>query len=405
MERRARVGWCLRLGSAVVLPVLTGCSGFFPPIVNSGGTTTGTPTGNSVYIANEVTKSIASFGIVQATPAVAATATTPAVAAIPAGLTVLTNSPFAAGYQPLTMTVTPNNLFLYVGGANGIYLYLVNTDGSLSTPSVGANQAVAYATSLAVSPDGQWLVALDGLTQQLDIFQINPSTGALTSVVAGQPPVYSVLSGVWQPTSVRFAPSGTFIFAALGTGGDVVFTFNTATGAAISAANLSTGNPTTGDYGLAVDPKTAYVYIARSGNNGGIAVYSIGSGGALSPVKGSPFAAGNGTYSVVLDSTGTYLYASNRTDSSISGYTIVPATATTSVSLTPLSGSPYASGGAVQSIGIDSSGKFLLAAAPGGNPDLTMYSFDTTIAGKLDPLTTTATDNDPAGASKLALTH
>ncbi len=74
-----------------------------------------------------------------------------------------------------------------------------------------------------------------------------------------------------------------------------------------------------------VDPKTAYVYIARSGTNGGVAVYSIGAAGALTPVTGSPFAAGNGTFSVQLDSTGTYVYAANRTDGTISGYTITPA--------------------------------------------------------------------------------
>ncbi len=34
---------------------------------------------------------------------------------------------------------------------------------------------------MAISPDGQWLIALDGTTQQLDIFQINSTTGALTS--------------------------------------------------------------------------------------------------------------------------------------------------------------------------------------------------------------------------------
>jgi 6-phosphogluconolactonase len=392
------------IGMAMALPGLTGCSGFFPPITTTGGTTGGS-TGNSVYVANATTSSIAGFSIIPATAAVPATATTPAVPAVPATLTALTNLPFLAGYQPLSMTVTPNNAFLYVGGISGIYLYLISSSGTLSTPSTGAIQAVAYAASLAVSPDGQWLIALDGSTQQLDIFQINSSTGALTSVVANQVATYTVQSGAWQPTSVRVSPNGALIFAALGTGGDAVFTFNTSNGAAVSSAYLPTGNSQTGDYGLAIDPKTAYLYIARSGTNGGVAVYSIGSGGSLNSVNGSPFAAGSGTYSVVLDSTGTYLYAANRTDGSISGFTIVPATTTAALTLKPLSGSPYASGLLVQSLGIDSTGNYLLAAAPGGSPDLTMYSFDATVPGMLDPVTTTATDTDPAGPIALALTH
>jgi 6-phosphogluconolactonase (cycloisomerase 2 family) len=172
-----------------------------------------------------------------------------------------------------------------------------------------------------------------------------------------------------------------------------------------SSQTLATGNTTTGDYGLAVSSKTTYLYIARSGTNGGVAVYSIGSGGLLTPVTGTPFAAGSGTFSVVLDSTGTYAYAANRTDGTISGYTIAAGATTAALSLTPLSGSPYASGSGVQSIGIDKTGKYLLAAAVGGAPDLTMYSFDITVPGKLDPATSVATGTDPAGAVALALMH
>jgi 6-phosphogluconolactonase (cycloisomerase 2 family) len=254
-----------------------------------------------------------------------------------------------------------------------------------------------------VSPDGQWLIALDGQTRQLDIFQINASTGALTSVTT--PATYSITSGAWEPSQVRVSPDGTLIFAALGTAGDAVFTFNTTSGVAASSQALSTGNTATGDYGLAVSPKTNYLYIARSGTNGGVAVFSIGSGGLLTSVTGSPFAAGSGTFSVALDSTGTYAYAANRTDGTISGYTIVPGTTTAALSLTPLSGSPYTSGAGVQSIGVDATGKYLLAAAVNGAPDLTMYSFDVTVPGKLDPATSVATGVDPAGAVALALTH
>jgi 6-phosphogluconolactonase len=367
----------------MVLPVFTGCSGFFPPI--NGGGTTGGGTGNTVYIANQAANSIGAFAIGTGT------------------LTAVTNSPVATSYKPLTMVVNPANTLLYVGATNGIFVYFINSNGSLTTPSTGTQPAGVFATSLAVSPDGQWLIALDGTTQQLDLFQINASTGALTSVNA--PATYSTTSGTWQPTLVSFSPDGTLIFAALGTAGDVVFTFNTTTGVAASSQTLATGNVATGDFGLMVDPKTTYLYIARSGTNGGVAVYSIGSAGALTPVTGSPFAAGQGTFAIQLDPTGTYVYAANRTDGTISGFTITPGTTTAALTLKPLSGSPFASGSVVQALGIDSTGKYLLAAAVGGSPDLTMYSFDITTPGKLDPATSKATGTDPAGAVALALTH
>lgn len=367
---------------AMVLPVFTGCNNFFTPINGGGG---GGTSLNRVYVANQAASSIGGFAIGTGT------------------LAAVNNSPVATTYKPLSMVVTPKNSLLYVGSAVGIFVYFINSDGSLTTPTTGSQPAGVFATSLAVSPDGQWLIALDGTTQQLDIFQINATTGGLSSVTS--PATYSIQSGTWQPTTVRISPDGTLIFAALGTGGDVVFTFNTTTGVAASSQYLATGNAATGDYGLAISPKTTYLFIARSGTNGGVAVYSIGSAGALNPVNGSPFAAGSGTFSVALDSTGTYVYAANRTDGTISGYTIVPATAAATLSLTPLNGSPYTSGSVVQSLGIDATNKYLFAAAVGGGPDLTMYSFDIAVPGKLVPATSVATGVDPAGAVAVALTH
>jgi 6-phosphogluconolactonase len=386
MERGRGLRRWMVLGAALVLPVFTGCSGFFPPINNSGGSTGGGGTGDFVYIANGTTSSLGGFTVGTG------------------ALTTISGLPSALGYVPQAMVVTPNNSFLYVAGTSSISMYFINSNGAVTAPSTGAQQVVVFATSLAVSPDGQWLIGLDGTTQQLDIYQINSSTGALTASVTSPVP-YTVASGTWIPTSVKVSPNGALIFAALGTGGDAIFTFNTVTGQATSSTYLATNNTQTSDNGYAIDSTSTYLYIARSGVAGGVAVYTIGSGGTLNAVAGSPFAAGNGTFSLAMDSTGTYVYAANRLDNNISGYTIVPATATAGFSLTPLKGSPYVSGVSVQSLGIDNTGKYLLAAAIGGSPDLTMYSFDIAVPGQLDPVTSVATDADPAGASALAVTH
>jgi 6-phosphogluconolactonase len=387
MERGRGLRRWMVLGAALVLPVFTGCSGFFPPINNSGGGG-GTGTGGAgdfVYISNGTTSSLGGFTVGTGK------------------LTTISGLPSALGYVPQALVVTPNNSFLYVAGTSSISLYFINSNGAVTASSGGAQQVVVFATSLAVSPDGQWLIALDGTTQQLDIYQINSSTGALTTTSAAP---YTVPSGVWQPTSVKVSPDGTLIFAALGTGGDVIFPFNTITGQASSTPlNLQLGNAQTSDNGFAIDSTVTHLYIARSGVGGGVAVYNIGAGGALNAVPGSPFAAGNGTFSLAMDSTGTYVYAANRLDNNISGYTIVPATATAPFSLTPLKGSPYVSGVSVQSLGLDNTGKYLLAGAIGGSPDLTMYSFDIAVPGQLDTVTSVATAVDPAGASAIALTH
>src|ERR1700761_3766560 len=174
MERRGRLRRSVAVGAAMILPVFTGCTGFFPPI-NGGGGGTGA-TGNQVYVLNQTTKSVGGFVVGTGT------------------LKAVNNSPVTLGSQPFAEVVTPNDAFLYIAAQASINLYLINSDGSLSAPSTGAEQNAVTAASLAVSPDGQWLIALDSFTQQLDIYQINSSTGALTAQ-AQSPATYSLHAG------------------------------------------------------------------------------------------------------------------------------------------------------------------------------------------------------------------
>jgi 6-phosphogluconolactonase (cycloisomerase 2 family) len=375
MERRR--AWRRNAIVTVFLPLLTltGCSGFFVPEPGGGGSTTG----SRVYVANAGTQNLAGFNIGTNT------------------LTAVPNSPLSLGYTPVAAVVTPDNAFVYVAGPGAIYVYTINSDGSVTGASGGAAVAIVNVTSLDVSPDGQWLFGLDNTAQVLDEFQINKTTGALSSVAAVP---YSVQNAIVVQKMVKVSPLGNLVFIALGTGGDVVFTLNTSTGAVVNSQQLSLGSNQTSDNGLGIDSTGSYLYIARSGQNGGVAVYTIGSGGVLNPISGSPFASGNQPTSIVLDPTGKYLYVANKGDGTISGYAIGIGSA-----LTTLSGSPYAGGTQVLSLGTDKSKKYLLAGAFGGGPDLSMYSFDATVGGKLNLATSTATGTDPTGVIEIALTH
>ena len=168
----------------------------------------------------------------------------------------------------------------------------------------------------------------------------------------------------------------------------------------MNSQQLTLASSKTSDNALAIDSTTSYLYIARSGDNGGIAVYTIGAGGVLNSIAGSPFGSGPQPFFLALDSTGKFLYAANRTDGNIYGYAIGSGSA-----LVPTSGSPYTSGSQVNSLGIDKSGKYLLAGAFGGSPDISMYSFDATTPGKLNSVTSTASGTQPAGVTAVALTH
>ena len=79
--------------------------------------------------------------------------------------------------------------------------------------------------------------------------------------------------------------------------------------------------------------------MANIGGSNGISVYAINQG-QLTPVAGSPFAAGGSPYRLVFGASGKFLYTanSNGTNSTISGFSVDPS----SGALSALGGSPFA---------------------------------------------------------------
>ena len=272
------------------------------------------------------------------------------------------------------------------------------TNGSLTALSSGAALAAVGIVSLDVSPDGNWLFALDSNGVTVDEFAINSTTGALTAQNGANFAVTG--AGATSPRMIKVAPSGGLVFAAMGTGGEAVFTFNTTTGALALSQTLD-GSTVTSDNAITVDSTSTHLYIARSGTGTGIAVYTIGTAGALTSIAGSPFAAGAGPYSVVINSAGDlplcrqpdrwqHLRLRHRNDGRPDR----------SRDLTLRE--RIAGHGA---LGRDSLGKYIVAAALGGSPDLTMYTFDATSLGKLNSASTAATGTDPTGATAIAMSH
>lgn len=371
---------------AAAVLALVGCGGnFFVPPDNGGGDNGGGGNGGGgtggtgrVYVGNGGTGTVSGYTIANG------------------NLTQVPNSPVSLGYAPLAMVVSPNNAYLFIAGAGVINVYAINSDGSLT--GVANGTVVTGEGALDVSPDGKWLFGLNLASKTLDQFQIDPSSGALATA---SPTSYPSNNGnLPTPQAVKVSPNGSFIYASTGSDGDWIFSLNTTSGSVVYNQHLLLDSASTSDNGLAINSAGTYLYIARSGTNGGVAVYSIGSDGTLNQISGSPFAAGNQPFALTLDKTGKYLYAANRQDGNISGYSIG-----TNSALTPISGSPFTSGSLVNSIGVESSGTYLLAGAQGGNPDLSMYSFDATTPGKLNLAKSIATDTDPATVTAIALTH
>lgn len=376
-----------RVGAAAAISILvfaSGCGTFFVYPGSTGGGSGGTTTGNYVYVANGTTGTLAGFTVGAGT------------------LAAVSGSPYKLGFTPVSLVVNPANSILFVSGYDStgtglIYAFSIGSTGALSSLNNGFAVAPGYEeVSMDISPDGQWLLGLNRNNTTVDEFQINSSNGALSG-----PAVLAYAgSGTVNASQVKFSPNGQIVFVALGTAGDLEYTFNTnISSGALNLVQKLTFSTNTSDNALAISPNGSYLYIARSGVNGGLAVYSnASSGGTLTSVNGSPFAAGTQPYSVAVNSGGTDVYVANRSDGTISGYSIASTGA-----LTALSGSPYKSGSAVTALGLDKSGAYLLAAANGGSPDLTMYSIAST--GNLASVASPSTGTDPTGPIAIATTH
>ncbi len=108
-----------------------------------------------------------------------------------------------------------------------------------------------------------------------------------------------------------------------------------------------------------------------------VSVFSVGSGAVLTPVSGSPFATGAFPYSVAFSPSGGLLATANADDSTVSVFSVA-----SDGGLTQVSGSPFATGSAPVSVAFSPSGGLLATANAGDN---TVSVFSVASDGALTP--------------------
>jgi 6-phosphogluconolactonase (cycloisomerase 2 family) len=372
---------------AGLLMLFTGCGQFFPPVTTGSGSGSGGATGDYLYVANSnpSLNTIAGFSIASAK------------------LSTATSSPYAIGTTPTTMAITPNNKFLYVADAavGAIYGYVINSNGSLTAINNGNSGLVAtqvYPLAMRVDPNSNWLVIAD-VSSETAVFGINSSSGALTFLTGSQVGLSSGSAG-----RIAFNPADNLVFFAMGTGGVDALTFNSSTGALSTNYQMlppgQSGGVSFSDTSLAVSPNGNYLFVTETGGTG-VRVMSIVSSGKLTSISGSPFATGLGPNDVLVDSTGAYVYVANRTDGTISAFSL----ASTTGKLTPITGSPFATGSEPSSLAEDNTHAYIAVACTGGSSDLEVYAIDATTPGALDAFGTATTGIDPTEAFQVVATN
>ena len=307
-----------------------------------------------------------------------------------------TSAPFALGYSPIAMVVTPGNTFMYTAsnpglGTGYLYGYTVESGGALNILSSGKPLVTESAVSLAVSPDGKWLFVLDANNLTLSEYSINASTGALTFNTTG---AISPGSGTVNNVSnqVTVAPSGDYVAVAIGTGGIQTFTLDTSTGALTPQNPFAPPSNQVGYFGVAIDVNN-YLYVA--GTNG-LNVFSVTTAGVPTFLK--TYTTGNGPRSVTVNTAATLVYVGNKTDSSISGFTIG-----TNAVLSPISGNPFTAPTLIGALSFDQSNAYLIASGYNDATGIELFSIAT--SGALTTSGTAASGTTASILSAIATTH
>jgi 6-phosphogluconolactonase len=289
-----------------------------------------------------------------------------------------------ANAQTVTGSGTRNKVpkFAYVAneGSSNVSAYTIDrTTGALSPIPGSPFAAGSLPFSVVVDSSGNFAYVANFASNNVSAYTIDHTTGAL-SPVPGSP-----FAAGTNPFSVAVDPSGNFAYVANGCGdpacslGTVsAYTIDRTTGALspVPGSPFAAGSfPSS----VAVESSGNFTYVANFFSNN-VSAYTIDhTTGALSPVPSSPFAAGSNPRSVTADPSGNFAYVANG-GGNISAYTINPTTG----SLSPVPGSPFAAGSNPPSVAVAPSGNFSYAANASSD-NVSAYTIDRT-TGALSPV-------------------
>jgi len=241
------------------------------------------------------------------------------------------------GANPVSAVTTPNQQFLYVAnhGGNNIAEFAIGTDGQLAfghTYTTAGSEPV----SLAINSTGTLLFVLDyygpGFSDAtpgpgiLIVYPINADGTLGTPVASGGQP-YS---------TVQCFPGGVAVSAS----GAYAYVSNT------NSVVITTSPPST-----PTPPATP----SSCPTQGTISGFTVASSGALTPISGSPFAAGTTPTAIAIDLTSRFVYTTDSVQNQLIVYQILGGGV-----LLPLTNGPFSSTGTFPAgIVIDPRDKYL----------------------------------------------
>ncbi len=260
-------------------------------------------------------------------------------------------SPFPSeGRNPVAEAVSTDyqNLFVVNHDDNTIVQFIVGNDGKLypyntvNTPGIYPLAISAGKSNVFVADTYQPLPLCSPADPCSGSIAVYPLTAATSSAPIGlgtpatNPAVNAqfwplTLTGanashVVVPTAVNVLASGAYVYvtaydSSVTPSVGYVFGFSVGSGGVLTAVS---GSPfAAGDQpsAIASDAKSAYVYVTDS-VRGNVLGYAVGSTGALAALSGSPYPAGNDPTGVIVDPSYAYAYVINETDATVTAYSM-----------------------------------------------------------------------------------
>jgi 6-phosphogluconolactonase (cycloisomerase 2 family) len=242
----------------------------------------------------------------------------------------------SGGRYPISEAVTTDFTTLFVANKddNTIVQFVIGTDGKLyafntvNTPGVFPVSIATSSSNLFVADTFQPLPNCSTAAPcsgSIAVFPITAAT-ANTEVAIGTPAFNPAVGAQYWPLTLATKPADVIVPTAVDVLPSGKYVFVTA-------------------YDSSVTPSVGYIF-----------AFTVGTGGVLTAVAGSPFAVGSQPSAIAGDATGTYVYATDSARNQVLGFSAASGV------LTPLSGSPYPAGNTPSAVAVDQAYNYAFVA-------------------------------------------
>ena len=319
-------------------------------------------------------------------------------------------SPFPSeGRNPVAEAVSADdqNLFVVNHDDNTIVQFIIGNDGKLY-PYNTVNTPGIFPLAIATSKSNVFVVdtyqplplcsPADPCSGSIAVYPLTAATSS-TPIGLGTPATNPAVnaqywpltltganaSHVIVPTAVNVSASGAYVYvtaydSSVTPSAGYVFGFSVGSGGALTAVPGSPFAAGIQPSAIASDAKSAFVYVTDS-VRGNVLGYSVsattGTAGALTALSGSPYPAGNDPTGVVVDPSYAYAYVSNSTDATVTAYSMSSTGVLTRIN-------SYATGLQPVAIGIDPSTNHFLFTVNFLDNTVSDFELSTTAGTLLD---------------------